>query len=119
MTPARTRRSRRGATLVELLVALLIFDMALLTVAAVSALAVRRLGDAERRNRAAIMAASRIEWLASQSCRSASSGALPPTDGITETWSATPLRGARELVDSVGIHSRTPETIVLRARVAC
>jgi Tfp pilus assembly protein PilV len=86
--------------LVELLVALLLFDMSLLSLVVVSAVAARRVGEAGRRNRAAIAATSRIEWLASGSCASASSGAATLEAGVTERWGSTPISGGQELLDS-------------------
>ena len=116
---SRSRRCRRGATLVELLVALLLFDIALLSLAAVSAAAVRRVGEAGRRNRAAIAATSRVEWLASRQCLSIPPGTLQLESGVTETWATKPIAGGQELLDSVSIDGRNPEQLVLRTRVVC
>jgi Tfp pilus assembly protein PilV len=113
------RRTRRGATLIELLVALVLFDLTLLTTVAMSALAVRQLGDAARRNRAAIAGASRIEWMAARPCGTASSGSATLERGVTELWRSTALMGSRELLDSIRVDSRSPEHLVLRARSAC
>jgi Tfp pilus assembly protein PilV len=117
--PSAPSRSRRGATLVELLVALLLFDMSLLSLVAVSAVAVRRVGEAGRRNRAAIAATSRLEWLASGPCSSAPSGSATLEPGVTERWVSTPIGGGQELLDSVSIEARVPEHLVLRARRLC
>jgi Tfp pilus assembly protein PilV len=113
------RRCRRGATLVELLVALLLFDMALLSLVAVSAVAVRRVGEAARKNRAATAASSRIEWLATTACASSSSGTITLERNMTETWLTTPVAGGREVMDSIRIDGREPEHLVLRTRVTC
>ena len=112
-------RSRRAATLVELLVALLLFDLSLLTLVAVSAVAVRRVGEAGRRNRAVNVAASRLEWLASGPCALAPSGSATLEPGVTERWASTPIGEGEELLDSVRIEARTPEYLVLRARRLC
>ena len=117
-TPAAVR-CRRGATLVELLVALLLFDMSLLSLVAVSAVAVRRVGEAGRRNRAAIAASSRLEWLMSASCASGQSGSATLEPGVTERWAATAIGGGQELLDSIRIEARTTEYVVLRARHLC
>jgi Tfp pilus assembly protein PilV len=118
-SPSTESRCRRGATLVELLVALLLFDMSLLSLVAVSAVAVRRVGEAGRRNRAVIAAASRLEWLASGQCVSATSGSATLEAGVTERWTSTPIAGGQELLDSVRIEARAPEYLVLRARRLC
>jgi Tfp pilus assembly protein PilV len=112
-------RCRRGATLVELLVALLLFDMSLLSLVAVSAVAVRRVGEAGRRNRAAIAATSRLEWLRSGSCASAPSGSATLEPGVTERWVSTPIGGGQEFFDSIRIEGRAPEYVVLRSRRLC
>jgi Tfp pilus assembly protein PilV len=119
MSEALAVRCRRGATLAELLVALLLFDMSLLSLVAVSAVAVRRVGEAGRRNRAAIAATSRLEWLMSGSCASAPSGSATPESGVTERWVSTPIGGGQEVLDSVRIDGRAPEYLVLRARRPC
>lgn len=116
---SRSRRVRRGATLVELLVALLLFDLSLLSLVAVSAVAVRRVGEAARRNRAAIAATSRIEWLASRRCLSTPAGTTTLERGVTESWVSTPIVGGQELMDSIRIDARDPEHLVLRVRVLC
>ncbi len=112
-------RCRRGATLVELLVALLLFDMSLLSLAAVSAVAARRVGEAGRRNRAAIAAMSRLESLTSGSCASASGGSTTLEPGVTERWISAATGGGQELLDSIRIEGRTPEYLALRARRLC
>lgn len=118
-SPTASRRVRRGATLVELLVALLLFDMSLLSLVAVSAVAVRRVGEASRRNRAAIAATSRIEWLASRRCLSTPAGAAVLERGVVETWASMSIAGGREVMDSIRIDAREPKHLVLRVRVAC
>jgi Tfp pilus assembly protein PilV len=101
------------------LVALLLFDMALLSLAAVSAVAVRRVGEAGRRNRAAIAATSRLEWLASGPCSAAPSGSATLEPGVTERWVGSPIGGGQELLDSIRIDARVPEYLVLRVRHLC
>ena len=115
----KSGKPRRGATLIELLVALLLLNLALLTLAAMSAVVARHVGDAGRRNRSAIAASSRLEQLTSRPCGAMTAGAGPLEPGVTETWSITPLRGAVEIVDSVSMDSHTKETLVLRSRVTC
>jgi Tfp pilus assembly protein PilV len=114
-----SRRERRGATLVELLIALLLFDMSILSLVAMSAVSVQRLAEAGRRNRAAVAATSRLEQLASRPCNSTTSGAEVLERGVTERWLSTPIVGGQELLDSVRIDARVPEHLVLRVRVTC
>lgn len=110
---------RRGMTLIELLVALLLFDISLLSLVAMSAVAVRRVGDAGRRNRAAIAATNRLEWLEVQGCATASAGSLTLERGMTEDWRVVTLSGGQELIDSIRIVGHTSESLVVRTRRPC
>ena len=118
-SPHSRRRPRRGATLVELLVALLLLDLALLALAGMSAVAVQRLGEAGRRSRAAIAATSRVEWLSSRGCGATASGGGLLEPGVIESWTSTSLGVAAEVVDSIRVESHSPESIVIRSRVPC
>jgi Tfp pilus assembly protein PilV len=114
-----SRRTRRGATLVELLVALLLFDMSLLSLAAVNAVAVRRTGEASRRSRAIVSASSRIESMLVVACAQQVAGSAMVERGVSEYWTSQPIYLGIEIVDSIRIESRAPESIVLRARRLC
>ncbi len=94
--------SRPGFTLVELLVSLVLLDLALLALAASSAAAAKQLGDARTRSRAAGAVRTRLEWAASQPCAVVQSGTTLLDRGIRESWSlGIPLRGTRLVVDTV------------------
>src|SRR3954462_13145180 len=80
------RASPRGATLIELLVALVLLDLALLSLASVGAVTVKRLGDAGRRSRAALAASNRLERLAALPCGAMSGGAARLERGVEESW---------------------------------
>ena len=112
-------RPRRGATLVELLVALLLLDLALLSLAAMGAAAAKRVGDAARRSRAIATASNRVEGLAGRACPAIASGRVQVERGVVETWSSRPVAGGVELHDSIAIGSRPPEHVVVRRRVPC
>jgi Tfp pilus assembly protein PilV len=113
------RRKRKGGTLIELLVALLLLDLALLALATVGALTAKRIGDAGRRSRAAIAATNRLERLAAVPCASAAGGAASLERGVTETWSAERILRGIELSDSIEIDARVPERVVVRRRNPC
>lgn len=102
-----------------MLIALLLFDTALLSLVSVSAVAARRVGEAGRRNRAAIAAASRLDWLMSGPCTSSAAGAATLEAGVHEWWVSTPIGVGRELVDSVRVEGRRLERLVLRTRRLC
>lgn len=112
-------RVRRGATLIELLVALLLLDVALLGLASMSAVAARRTGEAGRRSRAAVAAGNRLERLAAAPCAAMAGGTAAPEPGFVEVWAVRALRDAVELTDSIDLQGRSPEQIIVRRRVLC
>src|SRR5438067_12298702 len=107
-----SRRQRHGATLIELLVALLLFDMSLLSLAAMSAVAARRTGEASRRSRAIVSANSRIESMLSGSCAQQGAGGATLERGVVEQWWTQPISAGLEIADSVHLESRLPESTV-------
>ena len=112
-------RTRRGSTLIELLVALLLLDLAVLSLASAGAVTARRIGEAGRRSRATLAAANRLERLAILPCAAMSGGGALLERGVTETWTAVRNGGSMDLSDSIEIASRTPEHIVVRRRAPC
>ena len=118
MRKMRMRR-RTGGTLIELLVALLLLDLALLSLAMMSAVAARRVGDAGRRSRSVVAASNRIERMAARPCGSMTGGSTLLERGVNESWSVTSLNGAAEITDSIDLRSRTRQSIVVRIRVPC
>ena len=96
LAPSRRRRpatrARRGFSLVELIVAMLLLAIGVLGLAGVSAYAIRQSSSANIRNVAAIVAQSRMEDLRSRGCPVAGNPSpAPVTKGVTETWA--PLVG--------------------------
>lgn len=99
--PAATRR---GVTLVELIVAMTILSVGLLAIVGTSGAIARGLGEARGDNMAAIIAQSRFETLAGTACPSISLGSSTTTvtRGVTEKWTVTDAGNATLLVvDSV------------------
>ena len=115
----RTHRPRRGATLIELLVALLLLDLALLSLASISALAARRIGEDRRMRRSVTAASNRIESLVAGPCATMSSGSAVLERGLTESWTVGAIPGAAEAADSVEIRALPGANVVLRTRVPC
>jgi Tfp pilus assembly protein PilV len=113
------KRPRRGGTLIELLVALLLLDLALLSLATVGAVTVKRVGDAQRRSRAVVAATNRLERLSALPCRSIAGGTASLERGVTEVWSSQQNATSIELSDSIEIVARPPERIVVRRRIPC
>ena len=90
-----TRRTRAGFTLVELMVAMLMFTVGLLALASTSAVVVSQMGDAGRMGVAASAAQTRIERLRSGACTTAQTG-TNAARGVSESWTVTPMtRSAR------------------------
>ena len=111
---------RRGFTLVEVLVAVLLLDVGLLALAAGSAGLVRQTNLLRARTFALQLAELRIETLGAHGCVGASGSASGPL-GFNEDWSSQLIGGfALELSDSVTftIH-RQARSIALRTRLPC
>lgn len=106
--PVRGRRfrsrTRRGVTLVELIVAMTILTMGLLAIVGTSGAIARGLGEARSDNLAAIVASSRFEEVAGTSCSNLtlSQSATVTSRGITEKYIITDAgNNTRLVVDSV------------------
>ena len=94
---------RAGFTLVETLVALLLFQIGMLAVAATGAVAARDIAIARRTAQARDLARNRIETLRSTACAvpSGSHGTAAPVAGVVEHWRVSSDGASREIVDSV------------------
>lgn len=116
--PPRPRR-RLGFTLVELLVALLLVEVGLLSLTGTTLVLIRE-RSAMRARAAAIRAASnRLEILAAGPCEAASGAAIGPST-IREMWDVQLVPNAvRELRDSVVYGADSAHAIVLRTRLPC
>ena len=103
---ARRLRSRRGVTLVELIVASTILMMGLLGIVGVSASIARSMGEARIDGLAAMAAQSRFERLAGTSCEELDlilgTVTTDTARGVTENWVVTDAgNNTRLLTDSV------------------
>jgi len=89
-TDSRTPRGRRGFSLVELMVAMMLLTVGVLGLASVSAYAIRQDSMATRANSATLVAQSRMERMRSRRCADIASSSSPVTTGnVTESWTVT------------------------------
>lgn len=111
---------RRGFTLTELLVALLLLDIGILALVASGAAVVRELTAGVARTVAVDAARDRLEQLASLACPVDTIGTGAVSPAVREWWSAATHDGVRELADSAEwVERGTRGAVVLRTRVPC
>ena len=107
--PVFRSRTRRGVTLVELIVAMTILSMGLLAIVGTSGAIARGLGESRGDNLAAIVAQSRFETLAGTACTSLTLGSsvTTVTRGVTEKWRVTDGgNNTRLVIDTVSWQTR-------------
>lgn len=92
---------RQGFTLIEAVVALVLFQIAALALAASIAVAARDMAAATRHGRASVLARERVERLRAAACHGGSTGTARHPDGLEEHWVTTGSGRTRRLKDSV------------------
>jgi Tfp pilus assembly protein PilV len=111
-------RSRPGFTLVEVLLAIILIDVALLALVGSSAVLVRQTNALRLRNAALRAATNRLQQLAA-SC-AATTGVATSADGVRERWTVLALNGAVDALDSVTFSGGgSTHAIVLQTRLPC
>lgn len=118
---ARQHRRRRGFSLVELLIALVLLEVGLLALVAMAAASTRD-ANASRREAAALsVAAARLERTASLACQGNNSGVSSANTGLTEWYvEAAAPNGTRVIADSVvAVTTRGNRAIVLHTGARC
>lgn len=113
----RVARARRGVTLVELIVAVTILMIGLLSIVGISASITRSLGQARQEQLAAMAAQSRFEQLAGTACDSLSLGTVKEASyrNITERYVvADSGNNTRMLHDTVSWRTSSTATSVRR-----
>lgn len=112
--------TRRGFTLVELLVAILLIDVGVLAMVSGTAMIAGRQVEMRTRIVAAQAAANRIQQLIAGPCIATDSSAIGER-GIMEHWSLVPLSNAmRDVTDSVSFAvSGLERSVVIHARATC
>jgi Tfp pilus assembly protein PilV len=125
MSTGRTsavRDLRTGFTIAEVLVALVLFTVALLGLAGSSAIAVRDTAASLRERRAVQRGADRVAMLRAVGCAAARSGsAIDPSLGLAEGWIVASQPGGLALIDEQ-VRWRaagTPRMLLLRSAILC
>ena len=118
-TPRESARSPRGFSIVELVVAMMLVAVGLLSLVGANTVLVRRRNEARQRLSAVAAAANRIAQLSSGPCLS-TSGTSSTQTGIAEHWSVKARANAtRDIVDSVRFGARPVHDVVLQTRLPC
>jgi prepilin-type N-terminal cleavage/methylation domain-containing protein len=116
-------RARRGVTLVELLVAMTILTIGMLSIVGISGAVARGLGEARGQTLAATAAQSRFERIAATTCDSVAlnTWTTASTRGVTEKYTVTATsNNTREITDSVIWQTRrTTRRQVFKSLLPC
>ena len=112
---------RRGFSLIEALVALVIFGFGMLALGATSAVVARDLGAANRRARAHALASMRVEQLRVSACTDTSGRYADTRAGMTEVWRIEADGPRRAITDSVAfaVARGRRSSVVQRAWLLC
>lgn len=109
----RTARPRRGFTIIELMVAIVIISIGLLALAAGSGATVQEMELARHRTATSLIVQARLEKLrASYFCTSFASGTTTVAPAYAEKWTVSAYSGSRtkEVADTVAYKDRKGKT---------
>jgi len=107
----------RGFTLVEAMVAIMVFAVGVLGLAGSAAVMTRQMSSGNRLARATIIARSRVEQFTAQDCTKLASGSAS-VSGYSEQWLVIPVTRAVRVVEQVtfggerGSRTRTYVTLL-------
>jgi type IV pilus modification protein PilV len=103
-TSTKAVRARRGFTLAELLVALMVFSVGALALAATSANVIRMMTASKNRTQAADVAQARFERMRSQPCSLHTTDSTT-TRGVAESWQTVSLSRADDVTVRVRFYA--------------
>lgn len=111
--PTRHARKRRGVSLVEILVAIVLLSVALVGLLGSSGAVAKQMGGGMRQTVAASLAQARLDSLASLSCAQLSNGLSgnSTTRGVREDWNVVDGRNTKTLTVQLTIPLRTQRPI--------
>jgi Tfp pilus assembly protein PilV len=112
----RRSRLRPGFSLLELLVAMLLIDVAILGIVHTHAIVVRNRNEMRARSAAVTGAAARIEQILASPCTAGSGSSVLPAS--VEFWSSRLDGQTREISDSI-VFGASAHVVVLRTRFPC
>jgi prepilin-type N-terminal cleavage/methylation domain-containing protein len=119
LTRQRAAVARGGFTVVELIVAMMIFTVGALAMAATATRVMTMMTSAQSRARAAAIAESRFERFRATPC-SAHSSDSTTTRGVSERWTVVPMTRADDVTVFVSFAAdHTTRTQVYRSFVPC
>jgi type IV pilus assembly protein PilV len=107
MNGQTVQKGEAGFTLVEIIIAIVVFSIGVLAIAAGSGAAYRMLGHGRRATQAGVMATQRIELLrrtansTSPRCTSLANGSATYSNGFSEAWRVTGSGNSRNVVAQV------------------
>ena len=118
-TPHSQPRARRGFTLAELLVALMVFSVGALAMVATSANVITLITASKNRALAAAVASSRFERMRAVPCTAHTTDSST-TGGIKEVWQTTKLAKADDVTVKVTfVANRRTQSRIYRSFLVC
>ena len=106
--PLRALRDTRGFSLLDALIAAAILASALLSLAQLTAFAVKTTAAAGRMTDAALLASQKVEELRASAWGELQSGTDSPLAGFTRAWTVTPLGADPDYVAVLEVRVRAP-----------
>ena len=115
-------RARRGLTLVEMMVAVILLGIGMLGLAGFTIVASKQMGGAARQSTAALVVQSRLDSLASINCTALASGGTESgstvTQGVKERWVIADGNDIKTIDDTVTFKGRT-NPLVYKSIIPC